>query len=154
GTLLSCLLLRPTLGASLSELVRTRFYEVLPVRGLCWLLLALCWAAFVIDLLVLVRSAYQQFLAESRPGNPLIPLIISAALVWPLYAWAKLVDRRLVNLPHIEPPGVNVKQAHLQRGIPAADLARLGAERFPNEVDPGRHADNVVRWCVGIAGVG
>ena len=49
---------RLTYGASWGDLFRNRCYEVVPLRGLFWIVLGLAWVAFLTDVVLFVVRAF------------------------------------------------------------------------------------------------
>lgn len=120
-------------GARPAELLRTRFYEVAPLRALvhvvrwafvgaaavfAWRLLALGWRAAFGD----GPPVRLERWAADAAG-----LVVGAGAA---YVWSRCV----VRIPDNAPPRVEVDDVAIEQGIGADALAALGSERFPNQI--------------------
>ncbi len=148
ATLSIALVTRRSCGVTWSELARTRCYEVVPLRGLLWTLLALAWVVFVADVVVFGMKLLALVFGDQRSARLVLVVVVSGLLVWPLLLLRRFVQRRLIDLPKIDPPAATIANANFRAGIPHDDFSCLGSERFPNHVAPQRHADQKVRWAL------
>jgi hypothetical protein len=153
-TLFLTLVVRFHHGLTWDELRRARCYEVVPLRALLWLATGVAWLLFLTDALLCAARILQLLSGEKRTAVTIITAILTGTLAWPLYRLGRLTQRRLIELPPIDPPAVAVGNASFRRGIPEEVFSDLGSERFPNHVDPNRHADLWIRCVLALALVG
>lgn len=111
---------------TLRELVRSRFYEAAPIRGVAWMVLILIGETTLFSVLAVVTKIqvlYYQKQLFSTSAVTLLPYVIAAVLLGLL---CKLIWLRLVKIPYPTPSEVDVRIATVRSNIPASELAILG----------------------------
>jgi hypothetical protein len=131
-------LLRLRAGASPAELVRTRFEEVTPLRGLVHLVHAWIWIALLGSIAAVARAGYAIYrVHEQSQSFRTVDIVLAIALVALVFALAWLRKRyraAFVELPKFVAIRVEVSLTAISDGIASGELAGLGAERFPNRI--------------------
>jgi hypothetical protein len=147
-TLLLAVYSRYSNGAGISDLIETRFYEIIPVRALVWLLIGAAIECGLLSLYLLVLQAltlYDQELLFTSSSVSLLPYILLACIS-AVFGW--LLWSRVIALAYRAAPEVDVREAKLSSSIGPQHLASLGAERFPNHIDPKGEANNLIRRVI------
>ena len=147
-TLVLAVYSRHSNGAALSEMIQTRFYELTPVRALVWSLIGVaieCSLLFLYLLCLQILTLYDQELLFTSSSVSLLPYILLACIS-AIFGW--LLWSRVIALAHRVAPNVDVRKAKFSPQISPQHLASLGAERFPNHIDPEGEANNVIRRVV------
>lgn len=140
---LSCLLIRLFFGVSPFELLRTRFYEVPPLR-LTFRAMHLClWALTIVSLLIgLAQGA--GCLAEYRQENLIAATI--AGVLWLLFAVSTSIFHYcFVRITDQSIPQVSVRHVQLGRRLPARSFRKIGCRQFPQMIEFGHTGGLVVR---------
>jgi len=147
-TLVLALYSRRSSGASLSEMIQTRFYELTPVRALVWSLIGVaieCSLLFLYLLCLQILTLYDRALLFTSSSVLLLPYILLACIS-AVFGW--LLWSRVIATAYRVAPKVEVRNAKFSPRISQQHLASLGAERFPNHIDPEGEANNVIRRVV------
>jgi hypothetical protein len=149
-TLISSTAARLKNGATLRELRRTRFYEIVPVRAMILVVQGLAVSAAGISLLMLAQRIFRLLGQRSGDTAAVVETLGFLVIASGLFGISWLWWNRMVLLPALQPPSVDVSQVALSRHIPAQDMAQLGLERFPNRIARNRLSDNLLRACVAL----
>jgi hypothetical protein len=147
-TLLSSIYLRYSTGASTSELIRSRFYEIVPLRVLFWVFMGIAVECSVLFLSILIIDAYSlsnQDLLFTSSSLILLQYLIFALVPgysgWLLWKYIIMPAKQIA-------PEVDIKGVRVRSHIDPHHLSTLGAERFPNHIDPNGGIDDVIRWII------
>jgi hypothetical protein len=147
-TLFPAIYSRCSNGVGLKELIQTRFYEIIPVRALLWLMVGVAIECCVIFIYLLGREAltlYDQELLFTSSSVSLLPFISSACIS---AIFVCFLLRNVIPVTYRSAPTVDIGEAKLSSQISQPQLASLGAERFPNNIDPEGKENNAIRWVV------
>ncbi|HEU0177027.1 MAG TPA: hypothetical protein VFV58_22420 [Blastocatellia bacterium] len=147
-TLFLSLYARYSNGAGISELTQSRFYELIPVRALVWLLIGVaveCSLLFLYLLGLQALTLYDKALLFTSSSVSLLPYLLLAC-VSTVFGW--LLWGRVIALAYRVAPKVDLRQAKLSPQIRPQHLVSLGAERFPNHIDPEGEANIVIRRVI------
>jgi hypothetical protein len=158
-TLICALIHRLVCGASINELIETRFYEVFPVRIVFWTLsgtlayglLVLALAALSNIYSIIFNIAYSSGAGKQLLWNSLLAIIYGLlAIIFGILFW--LVKDCLLKLPHRNPITVKTKGVSTRYGITPRLLKELGSERFPNEISSKNSEERIIRWSISLVG--
>lgn len=124
-----CLLLRLMIGASPIFLMRTRFYEVPPLRLLFHAAHLGIWLGFATATLIGVRYGWT-YLESSNLEHVEVAIwaAIIAAVCW---ISGRIVCRWFISIPDNAAPAVSVRGVETVEGADLSRLATLGKEQFP-----------------------
>jgi hypothetical protein len=154
ATVTLSLLARLAHGAPWSELAAGWFHEVLPARGLLWLVYGLAWAANVLTIVIFVLKGLALLFGDSRPPALIITVIVAGLLAWPCYKLRKLFAAKVIDVGLPESPALNLRSVNVTVGVEQDEFLRLGSERFPNHINPDRAVDARIRWGLLLGGMG
>ncbi|MCC7013894.1 MAG: hypothetical protein IT454_15155 [Planctomycetes bacterium] len=125
-------------GAHPALLLRTRFDELAPLRGLAHLVHAWLWIAFLASLAASARAAYALYRSYEQSSTlPTERIVLAACLVASVFGlrWLrKGFQAHFVERAKAAAPRVDVSVEKISDGIAASEMASLGVERFPNRV--------------------
>ncbi len=146
---------RVVAGAAWSELLRSRFEEVLPLRALVHLVHLILWIAVLASLAAWARSGYALYREYNAHATlHADSLLLTGGLmvgVVGLNRMRKAFRAHFVAPVATAPPRVSVAIEMVGNGIAPSALARLGCERFPNRVGRFWWVDTAGRACLLLA---
>ncbi len=142
-------------GATLNELIKTKFYEIFPLRATLWLGFSLLSLRLFQICGISLSSFYDVFTQNNdfftRIGSLISAIIWTIAtislgiLLWFIYQNLLIISEQ--NQSDIKTRGVKISS-----GINPDLLQTLGAEKFPNQISPTRHSEKVIRKRIAIGG--
>lgn len=152
-TLIFAIIHRLINGASINELIQTRFYEVFPVRIIFWTLLGILGYGLLVFLFaglsniynMIINGAYSSELGKKLLFNSLFGSIFGL-LFW-------FVKHCLLAIPNYHPIPVNNQGVTIRYGITPRLFKELGSERFPNEIYTKNSQERIVRWIIFLVGL-
>ncbi|EGJ31242.1 zinc finger-like domain-containing protein [Moorena sp. SIO3A2] len=153
GTLISSLFHRFRFGATVEQLIETRFYEVLPVRSLFWALFCAFGYGLAFTSFAALTNIFQLVFNESRSSETACKLLLSGGLAFLFAITLKSLKYALLRIPNQKPLPVKTDGVSVRYGIHPRLLKTLGFERFPNEKSPKNVEERIVRYLIAVIGV-
>lgn len=145
-----CLLVRMAFGASPYFLLRTRFYEILPIRLIIHFLYWSNWIAILIASYITFQysAGYINNYREDYAITGGVALSLVLLGIFPV----RLLLQRLVQIPNNSPPAVSVQGIEKTHGVDRAHLSLIGSEQFPQMIVYGHKSGLGVRLCLAVLG--
>ncbi|NEU76871.1 hypothetical protein PI95_031330 [Hassallia byssoidea VB512170] len=150
--LLASLVHRFRYGATIGELIKTNFYEILPIRSLFWTLVAGLTYGFLLFSFASLSNLYSIIFKTYYSSQALEHLLVNSIFAGLLGILILLANSYLLNIPHHNPISVNTENLSIRYGIAPRLIKNLGVERFPNEIYSTIRRDKKIRWLFVIAG--
>ncbi|MCC7377650.1 MAG: hypothetical protein IT581_23515 [Verrucomicrobiales bacterium] len=128
---------RLMVGATVAQLVRDRFHECPPLRGVCWAGVVGLWGAFGVTGETTLRAGYrlyQAYESTARWDHRLVAWVVGGLAAALGAVWLARGFRRWIEGGRPTPPEVSAEVRQISEGIPGRYLAGLGAESFPNQI--------------------
>ncbi|MDD1428332.1 zinc finger-like domain-containing protein [Dolichospermum sp. ST_sed9] len=140
-------------GASINELIQTRFYELFPVRIIFWTLFGILGYGLLVFLFaglsniynMIINGAYSSELGKKLLLNFLFESIFGLLLLF--------VKNCLLAIPNHHPIPVKNQGVTIRYGIAPRLFKELGSERFPNEISTKNSQERIVRWIIFLVGL-
>lgn len=151
--LICSLIHRSRFGATIEQLIETKFYEIIPIRSLFWGLFCECCYVLVLTSFATLNNLYYLIFSESRSIENLWKLLLSSSLTFVFFNILKSLKAYVLEIPPINPLPVKADGLSIRYGIHPRLLKTLGFERFPNEKSPDNVKNRIVRCLIAIVGV-
>lgn len=130
-------------GATLAQLINSRFYEVFPLRAFFWTFFSFLGFKFLQSCLVTLGGLFG---GESNLISSFSSTILLGGVLWILYHQVLII----ANANH---PKVNTRGVKISHGIHQYLFKNLGSEKFPNEISTNRHRENRLRKTIATVGI-
>ncbi|MDJ0618293.1 MAG: hypothetical protein QNJ63_16355 [Calothrix sp. MO_192.B10] len=140
-------------GATIEQLIETKFYEIIPIRSLFWGLFCECCYVLVFTSFATLNNLCYLIFSESRSIEDLWKLLLSSSLTFVFFNIFKSLKASILEIPPINPLPIKADGLSIRYGIHPRLLKTLGFERFPNEKSPHNIRNRIVRFLVAIIGV-
>lgn len=140
-------------GATIEQLIETKFYEIIPIRSLFWGLFFECCYVLVLTSFATLNNLYYLIFSESRSIEDLWKLLLSSSLTFVFFNILKSLKASVLEIPPINPIPIKADGLSTCYGIYPRLLKTLGFERFPNEKSPNNIRNRIVRCLIAIVGV-
>lgn len=152
-TLIFTLIHRLINGASINELISTRFYEVFPIRIIFWTLLGIISYWLVVLALAALNNVYSIIFNNADSSGVGKQLLLNGlfAAVFGILFW--IVKSCLLKIPEHNHILVKSKGASIRYGITPYLLKELGHERFPNEFSSKNPGERIIRQIISVIGI-
>ena len=124
-----CLLARLACGASPLELIRTRFYEIPPIRFALFMAYLGLWAVVVVSGWHLAAHGLEYHKNQQEIHGKIA--LFAAAAMGAAFLVKRFIYHHIIFIHNNEPPTVAVKKVKTSRGIGTGRFATLGKEQFP-----------------------
>lgn len=140
---MACLFLRLLSGASPWMLLRTRFYEIVPIRLIVRLTHLCLWGLAIASLLIALAQGWAYFYREQQQH---LEAAVGAGVAWLSIVTITWVFYFLfVQIQNNSPPPVSVRRVTLGNRLDAHKLHQIGRQQFPQMVEFGFTGGLLVR---------
>lgn len=152
-TLIFAIIHRLINGASINELIETRFYEVFPVRIIFWTLLGILGYGLLVFLFAGLSNIYNMIINGAYSSELAKKLLLNFLFgsIFGLFFW--FVKNCLLAIPNYHPIPVKNQGVTIRYGITPRLFKELGSERFPNEISTKNSQERIVRWIIFLVGL-
>ncbi|MFZ4574145.1 MAG: hypothetical protein ACOYN0_07090 [Phycisphaerales bacterium] len=147
-TLLGTLAVRMLNGASIKQLVASRFHEIPPARALLHWIHVLAWGLTAAFGAVAVLSVFTSFQPESPRVRLWIQAAVAAGLCFACRRAVRWWVAKAIRAVDNSPPPVDIRAVRFESSLPTEALSTLGCERFPSAVSPWYAAGLLARFVV------
>lgn len=150
-----CLVARFGCGVSPFDLIKTRFYEVPPVRLSIYMAHLGLWAVVIVSGWHIAAHGLQYYENQNAVHGQIA--VMAAAVMVAVFLVKRFVYRHIIVIHKNEPPSASVREVKTSSGIGAGRFATLGKEQFPQMLAYGITGGLVARAfliCVGFSVTG
>ena len=145
-----CLLARLACGTSPLALIRTRFYEIPPIRFAIFMSYLGLWAVVVVSGWHLAAHGLEYHKNQQEIHGQIA--LFAAAAMGAAFLVKRFIYHHFIVIHNNEPPTVAVKKVKTSRGIGMGRFATLGKEQFPQMLAYGIKGGLWARGILSLAG--